>query len=561
MKHTRFLAGYALGASLLALSPAWVAAHPTTSATHTPVLADHKQPLKPTSAEETATARERFRQALAYSYMPSRSGQLFVLPRKYFPVMFESGNYAHDGYSWIKGQKVPHEGATHGMIWDYDTHIPLLLYGPGFVKSSQRLSVAATQQDLVPTYAQLMGAVPPRGAVHGRVLTEALLPNPAKPKAILTIVIDQGGWQYYQAHPDKTPYTRALMQRGSLYTEARINHVDVETFVGHAAIGTGAYPYQHGIISNRFYNAAFGDRISPLSPDTSGIFLNSPTLADVWGQQTANQAHVISYAYADRAAIGMAGHGAMYAQRDKKDTVLWYNSRTGQLETNQKYYHLPDYLRGMHIKPYLQQLLDQDPQGRWFGHEVNDLRTVNGTPAQAAFDGDVLLKLLAREPIGQDDITDLVYVTLKASDACGHSFGFESDECGSVFAMQDQQIQRMVEAFEKKVGKDQMLVVLTADHGASPLTTLSGGSGISAEVLKAAMNKAFDRLDNNVELVYDMIASQIFVDENELERNGVSWEQLKAFLRDYQVDGHTAFLDVYSRRDVTQFQLEHQLIP
>ncbi|MBF2054976.1 MAG: alkaline phosphatase family protein [Candidatus Sericytochromatia bacterium] len=557
----RFLAGCALGASLLALNPAPISAHPGQSAIQTPTLADHKQPLIPTSAEETRGVRERFRQALAYSYMPSRSGHLFVLPRKYFPVMFESGNYAHDGHSFIKGQKVPHEGATHGMIWDYDTHIPLLLYGPGLIKTSQRLSTPATQQDLVPTYARLMGAVPPQGAVHGRVLTEALRPDPVKPKAILTIVIDQGGWQYYQAHPDKTPYTRALMQRGSLYTEARIKHVDVETFVGHAAIGTGAYPYQHGIISNRFYNQAFGARISPLSPDTSGIFLNSPSLADVWGQQTANQAHVISYAYADRAAIGMAGHGAMYARRDKKDIVLWYSNRSGQLETNEKYYRLPDYLRGMHIKPYLQQLLAQDPQGKWFGHGVNNLRDVNRTPAQAAFDGDVLMKLLAREPIGQDDITDLVYVTLKASDACGHSFGFESDECGSVFAMQDQQIRRIVEAFEKKVGQDQMLVVLTADHGASPLTTLSGGSGISAEVLKAAMNKAFDKLDNDVELVYDMLASQIFVDENEMQRNGVSWEQLKAFLRDYQVDGHQAFLDVYSRRDVTQFQLEQNLIP
>lgn len=561
MNTLQSLAGCALGASLLVLNMGLSQAHPTTAGPEPPQPVLAKAPLKEPAEAEVAQARRRFQQALAYSYMPSRSGQLFVLPRKYFPVMFESGNYAHDGYSWIKGQKVPHEGATHGMIWDYDTHIPLLLYGPGVVKNSQRLSAPASQQDLVPTYAHLMGAVPPRGARHGRVLTEALRPEPVKPKAILTIVIDQGGWQYYQAHPDKTPYTRALMQRGSLYTEARINHVDVETFVGHAAIGTGAYPYQHGIISNRFYNAAFGDRISPLSPDTSGIFLNSPTLADVWGQQTANQAHVISYAYADRAAIGMAGHGAMYARRDNKDIVLWYSSRSGQLETNEKYYRLPDYLRSMHIKPYLAQLLAQDPSGLWFGHDVNNLRDVNGTPAQAAFDGDVLLKLLDREPIGQDAITDLVYVTLKASDACGHSFGFESDECGSVFARQDQQIQRIVEAFEKKVGKDQMLVALTADHGASPLTTLSGGSGISAEVLKAAMNKAFDRLDNGVELVYDMIASQIFVDENELERNGVSWEQLKAFLRDYQIDGHTAFLDVYSRRDVTQFQLEHQLIP
>src|SRR5690606_8572726 len=127
-------------------------------------------------------------------------------PRKYFPVMFQSGDYSHDGHSHIQGQKIAHDGSTHGMVWDYDIDIPLLFYGPAFVNAGKVIEAPATQQDLVPTYAQLMGALPPRGALHGRFLHQAFQPISKPPKAILTVVMDQGGWQYYRAHPDAWPY-------------------------------------------------------------------------------------------------------------------------------------------------------------------------------------------------------------------------------------------------------------------------------------------------------------------------------------------------------------------
>lgn len=508
---------------------------------------------EPDAAELRAT-QKRFHKAIAHSYSPRRSGQLFFLPRKYASVMFQSGNYAHDGYSYIQGVKTPHDGATHGHVWDYDVEIPLLFYGPGYVKSGLTLSESVTQQDMVPTYAHLMGGVPPEDARHGRVLSAPFKTTKTPPKAILTVLFDQAGWQYYSAHPQAWPFIRSLMHKGTLYTQAEVTHVDVETAVGHLGVGTGAYPYQHGIISNRFSLPALGERQSLLGRDQSPIFIDSPSLADTWDQQKQNQALVISYAYADRAAIGMAGHGSMFAGGDK-DIVVFYDRKSGGVTTNTQFYHLPDYLKDLRIQPFLKNTLDA--QGLWFGHDVNNLTDVNTTPAQAQFDAEVFLKLLEQEPVGQDNITDLVFLTLKATDACGHAFGWQSDECGSVLREQDKQLARIVKAFEDKVGKDNFVMAFSADHGGSPLSTLANTTFIKAEQVKADLNKTFDKLDNGVDLVYDMLASQIYVDLNELERNGLDITVLQSYLENYQVGGKHAFLEVLTRQQVRTLQNEY----
>jgi hypothetical protein len=514
---------------------------------------------KPPDSEEE-TARERFHAATAYSYQPGRSGDLFFFPRKYSFVTFDSGDYSHDGFSHMQRGteqvKIKHGGSSHGSVWNYDTHIPLALYGPGFIHSGKRIQTAATQQDLVPTLAQLIGAVPPEDAFHGRVLSEALKTTPHKPKAILTLVFDQGGWMYYHAHPKLHPNMDRLMQAGSLYTQANVTHLDAETSVGHIAIGTGAYPYQHGIVSNSFFLAPLGRRASLLGLDHSSIFINSPSLADTWDLQTKNQAIVISYAYADRAAYGMAGHGAMYAGGDK-DLALYYDGKTGLPATNNHYYRLPDYLRNHSMKPYL--AAQVDAQGKWLGHQVDNFEDINKTPAQARYDADLFIKMIEHEPIGQDDIPDLLYLTLKASDACGHAFGMETVECGQVFAEQDKQAQRVIEAFEKKVGKDQGVIVLTADHGGAPLAELSGGQRISANPLKAALNQALDKLDNGVPLVQDLTASQIYIEENELRRNHKTFEDVRQFLLNYRLGAEPVFLEVLTREEVVKEQLKRGL--
>jgi hypothetical protein len=90
---------------------------------------------------------------VARSFDVERSGDVEVLLQPYW---IASGN-----------------AATHGSPWSYDTHIPLILSGPGF--RAGRYDGAVTLNDLAPTLATVLAVETPSGAA-GRVLVEALLP-------------------------------------------------------------------------------------------------------------------------------------------------------------------------------------------------------------------------------------------------------------------------------------------------------------------------------------------------------------------------------------------------
>lgn len=523
----------------------------TMGAAKAPELPTHP----PATPEETARVIEAFRNAAARS-LSDRSGDLFALPAKYSFVT-ETGHMvvkkAH-----VRGQTLAMMGTSHGTSWEYDTHIPIVLWGPGFIKPGVRTPAPAQQQDLVPTFAQLMGAVPPADA-YGRVLGEALLPTQKRPKVILTVVFDQGGEDYYRAHPGVTPRLDRFKREGTYFTETRITHVDTETGIGHAAIGTGAWPSTTGISSNNIWLRGMGARRYSFEGEqgSSPIFLNSPTLGDAWLRQTDNKALLLGYCYADRAAIGMAGHGSMY-RGNKKPWVVFYDEKKGELTTNEAYYELPAYLKGASPKQRYDELTKGT--GQWMGHAIDAKSAVRNTPAYAAFDGDNIVKLIEQEPFGADDVTDLMFVTLKSTDACGHVFGHESDEAGAVLAEQDKQFGRILDALTAKVGKDNIVVAFTADHGSAPLVELTGGKRLSDRKLLADLNRQVDKVANGVNVFEYASATQLFVNETERQRNKLTYQDLKAAVLAYQVDGKPFFVDVLTRPEALE-RIKRFLVP
>jgi arylsulfatase A-like enzyme len=64
-------------------------------------------------------------------------------------------------------------GTTHGTPWSYDTHIPLMLMGPGIRPG--RYHGRVVLNDLAPTLTTLLGVETPSGA-SGRALSEAMTP-------------------------------------------------------------------------------------------------------------------------------------------------------------------------------------------------------------------------------------------------------------------------------------------------------------------------------------------------------------------------------------------------
>lgn len=507
--------------------------------------------------------------------MSERSGQIFAIPNKYNII---SGDYSLDGFSHFKKAgkivKANNLGTGHGSPWDYDTHVPIIMYGSGFINENKKVSRFVTQQDLVTTYADILKTEPPVDA-EGSVLSEALKKTTKKPKAILTLVLDQVGMEFYYKHPNSFPEIKRIMKKGTFFTNAKVTHLESETAVGHTAIGTGAYPENHGITSNSFWLKGLGKENYSFGIDheETPVLLKSPSLADVYDKKTNNKALIMSYCYAERAAIGMAGHGAMFSKGDK-DMVFYYNEREDKFNTNEKYYSIPEYIKDMKAKPYLDKLTKGT--GVWMEHKIPYLEKVKKviskkevfdnkvmlTPIFPVFEADMLTKVIKNEPIGQDDITDLMYVTFKSTDLSAHAFGFESEEAREVFEAADHQLARVVRAFEEKVGKDNFIVTITADHGTTPLVERSGGTRIIGDKLKDELNKKFDTLKNGIDVVLDVGPTEIMLDEKELKRNKKTMNDIKKFLLDYRIKNNRYYTHfyryVFTKEELIKFRYEKE---
>jgi predicted AlkP superfamily pyrophosphatase or phosphodiesterase len=102
---------------------------------------------------------DRFDARVIRSFHPQRSGDLEVVLDPF----------------WIRGRT----GATHGSPYLYDSHIPLIVMGPGIRSGVYPKEVALN--DLAPTLSTLLDVETPSGSV-GRVLTEIFVPATASGK-------------------------------------------------------------------------------------------------------------------------------------------------------------------------------------------------------------------------------------------------------------------------------------------------------------------------------------------------------------------------------------------
>ncbi|MBL7964001.1 MAG: alkaline phosphatase family protein [Flavobacteriales bacterium] len=98
------------------------------------------------------------RRLLQRGFMPQRSGDVLLAFR---PGYFE-------GWAPLQGR-----GTTHGSVWNYDTHVPVLFVGRGIRACEVLRRTSIT--DIAPTMAMLVG-MPPPDASSGAVVTEVVAP-------------------------------------------------------------------------------------------------------------------------------------------------------------------------------------------------------------------------------------------------------------------------------------------------------------------------------------------------------------------------------------------------
>lgn len=427
-------------------------------------------------------------------------------------------------------------GLTHATPFDYTQDVPLLLYGPGFVRPGV-YDRPVTLADLAPTTGALLKF--PFSARDGRALAPALLPEAERslPRLVITVIWDSGGDDVLDRWPQSWPYLESLRPDGAWFTNATVGASPSNTPIGHATIGTGAFPLHHGFVDE--YMRVNG-RIQ--KPNANGpAFLLEPTLADLFDLANGNEPKIGAIATLS-AHIMMMSHGAMWGGGDR-DLAVTREKEFGETAGEESvswnltsamapFYDLPSYVND--LPPLVGYVDDVDRQdgaldGRWRDNDLDQLSSGFDSPARTPFQQTLVESVIEHEGFGADDVPDLLYVNYKAIDTIGHLFSADGIEMSDAVQTQDAALRGFVDFLDETVGEGEWAMVLTADHGTQRDPATSGAFMIDIDKLESGLTRTFDDGDE-VPLVQKVRPTEIWLDQDELDANGFTLAQVSRWM-------------------------------
>ena len=466
-------------------------------------------------AESRTTAEQRILAMLSRSYYAGRTAQIVLVPREGDFITRSDPDYEF----------------MHGSPWSYDIEIPMLFVGPA-VKGGT-YATPATQQDVAPTLAEALGVRMPSD-ITGRVLP-VLKDGRATPRVVMLLVLDGMRRDYFDRYAGMMPTLTALRARGAWFSKAQLSVLPSNTAVGHSTLSTGTDPGVHGITGVNMYDHNCRERydfFAACNPQD----LMAPTLSDVLEHETAGRAIVVAQGSIERAATPLAGHGA--CQLNGTAVVMAaYDLKTGTWTTNPDCFRLPDYLKDRNASAVW------PADGQWMQHKVDTPSAIRFSALFPAFEADAMIAMIEHEPLGQDDVPDLILMNYKCADFVGHKYGPDSAELRATLGEMDRNLARILAALEAKVGTDYLLAV-TADHG-MPSEPASAERRHLAPSIVDLLNEKFDPEGKALVTSYESENGQIFIDEARLSQLGLTLHDLTRFL-----DSQPFVFAAFAREDI-----------
>ena len=341
--------------------------------------------------------------------------------------------------------------------------------------------------------------------------TLLLAAAPRKPKLVLAVVFDQFRYDYltrfrseYHAGFDR------LLTRGAVFTNAFYDHFPTVTAIGHSTFLSGAYPSISGIVGNEWYDREEQKQVTSVSDQETRLVgglggdgssprrLLVSTVGDEMKIADNGKSRVIGISLKDRAAILPSGHMA--------DGAYWFDGASGHFVSSS--YYFPD------LPAWVKSFNDAHPAdkyagARWLSHTMPaDLKQLYQRIPASPFGNELIEafaeRALEAEQLGRHDVTDLLTVSFSSNDYIGHENGPDSPEVHDISVRSDQLLGKLLQAIDNQVGLDNVLVVMTGDHGVAPVPEVNtarrmpGGrtpQGLLPDTVQKALRARYGNFD------------------------------------------------------------------
>jgi predicted AlkP superfamily pyrophosphatase or phosphodiesterase len=394
---------------------------------------------------------------------------------------------------------------------------------------------------------------------------------PRKPKLVLAIVIDQFRYDYltrfrseYRAGFDR------LLTKGAVFANANYIHFPTVTAIGHSTFLTGATPSYSGIVGNDWFDREENKHVTSVSDGKTKLLggtgegcsprrLLVSTVGDELKMSNNSKSKVIGVSLKDRAAILPAGHMA--------NGAYWFDLKAQGFVSSTYYFQdLPGWVKDFNkSRPG-----DKYRGAKWLNHVLpDDIAKLYGdnneSPLEASPYGNELVEMLAEraltaEQLGTRDVTDVLTVSFSSNDKVGHNFGTFSPEEHDVTVQTDAILERLFQAVDKQVGLDNVLVVLTGDHGVSPSAAevaahrMPGGR-MAGNTIRNAVQAALSAKFGEGEYVAGSWDLSIYLNEDTLAKKNIEPAEAR------RVAADAAMKVAHIQRVYTRDQLQNGAIP
>jgi predicted AlkP superfamily pyrophosphatase or phosphodiesterase len=324
------------------------------------------------------------------------------------------------------------------------------------------------------------------------------------PRLVVVIVID--GLPQEQILKYRDQYGPGgfdlLLRKGAWFANAHQAHAVTLTAPGHTAVLTGAYPYQSGIIANEWIDprtlaetyctgdpahSYIGEETEKLD-GTSPANLRVSTVGDELRYANGGRSKVLTVSGKDRGAILLAGKtGTAYMYMDKSGrfaSTTYYMKEHPGWWTSFYSGRPQDRWRGkawtlaLPEPAYARSISDPQawfPNYRGMGNRIPFAlpsggayyRALLGTPYGDEATLDFARAAIEGENLGGNapGVPDLLGISLSTHDYVNHSFGPESRESQDHLLHLDRSLASFFDYLAERIGPDNVLIVLTADHG------------------------------------------------------------------------------------------------
>ena len=399
------------------------------------------------------------------------------------------------------------------------------------------------------------------------------------PKVVIGIVVENMRPDYIDRYWNKfgNEGFRKLYSNGLVVTNMKITQHVQNYAAGTATLFTGVYPSGHGIVDEVWYDRLRIREINCIADDfyftvgadskagnASPKRLMASTVGDNLKLFTMGKSKVYTIAMNAESAIFSAGHAA--------DAAWWFDPISGRMISSSFYVSsFPEWARNFNLVSqgdrysgrnwvplhpeniYTESVADNHFLERGYGeknnifpHNINRLvrraesfNPIKTTPFANTIVREFATTLLQNEPVGNDDIPDLVTVVFSSMDYEHGSFGPQSMEMQDLYLRLDQEIAELIKFSEQRYGKDKVVFFLTSNTSASyPVNYLKEVFNMpvgdfNPESAFALLNSFLNITYGEAKWIEHLSGQQVYLDHKLIEKNRINLNEMRLVIADF----------------------------